>query len=68
MKKQSVEMEKVAIELPKAVMDYLRRAESSVKGYIENSLLQIIKSDLDAFEGEWPPGPEIRPILEAAVA
>jgi hypothetical protein len=59
------DVEKVTIELPKAVMDFLRRAETDVQTYLQYSLLTIIQSDLNSCEGVWPDKTDIEPILEA---
>jgi len=65
-KREKKEMEKVIIEVPKAVMDFLRRAEKDVQKYLQYSLLAIIQSDLNTCdsEGMWPDKTEIEPILE----
>jgi hypothetical protein len=64
MNPEKKEMEKVRIEVPKAVMDFLRRAEKDVQAYLRYSLLTIVQSDLNSCEGVWPDKTEIEPILE----
>ena len=63
MKKQSVEMEKVTIELPKRILDFLRFVEKSPEEYLEESLVQVVKADFDA--GIWSPE-EVFPTAPAA--
>jgi len=66
MESQPIEMEKVTIELPKSVMEFLRRAETEPQKYLEYSLIQIIMADVDVYSGEWPPATQTKPILQAA--
>lgn len=64
---KQAEMEKVTVELPKAVMDFLRKFEANPQEYLQYSLLAVIKSDLDASEGGvWPSKSDIESILEAS--
>jgi len=63
MPKPITEMEKVTIEVPKAVMDFLRRHESDPEKYLVYSLVEVVKADLDACI--WPSPAEIEPILKA---
>lgn len=67
MAKQIAEMERVTVELPKAVMDFLRRAEPDPEKYLQYSLLTIIQSDLNTCDGVWPYRAEVEPVLEASL-
>jgi hypothetical protein len=46
--------EKITIELPAPIMDFLRRNEADPQKYIENSLIEVIRSDLESCDGVWP--------------
>jgi hypothetical protein len=42
-----IEMEKVTIELPKAMMDFLRNQKEDIAKYIQYSLISVFHADLD---------------------
>jgi hypothetical protein len=57
-------MENVVVSIPKAVMDFIRQHEKNPSKYLEDSLLTVIESDLDA--EIWPHN-KIKRILEASL-
>lgn len=64
---KKIKKEKVTVELPKAVMDFLRRAETEPEKYLQYSLLTIIQSDLNSCDGVWPSKDEVEPVLKASL-
>lgn len=63
MPKRQVETEKITIEVPKAIMDFLRRVESDHRTYLQHSLLEVFKADLDRYSDS-PFQVEVAPLLE----
>lgn len=48
---KKIEIEKVTIEVPKPIMDFLKAIELNSKQYLQRSLLEVIKSDIQNTSG-----------------
>jgi len=53
MAKQKIEMEKVTIEIPKAIMDFLRSVEVRPEEYLQYSLIDAFRADIECSSGMW---------------
>lgn len=61
MAKQRAEMKRVTVELPQKLMQFLHTVEPEPCKYLEESIVQIVRADIDA--GVWSPE-EIIPTSE----
>lgn len=51
---KKAEMETVTVQVPKAIMDFLRHVEADPRKYLEHRIVAIVQSDLNSDE-IWSP-------------
>lgn len=49
---KQIEMEKVTVEIPKAVMDFLRVMEKDINTYLRDTIVSAFRADIEC-DGMW---------------
>ena len=50
---KEVEMEKVMIEIPKVIMDFVRGVEKNPEWYLQQNIIGGFRADIETMDGVW---------------